>query len=75
MTNKNALEIRWIQFRLALINSLIQAITRQEASATWVGGYGARGELDPYRERLLIKSNQLLDKLQDLDGTLPFQFR
>lgn len=75
MTEENTKQINIIRDRLALIDRLIQWISRREDLAAWVGGYGAHGELDPMRERLLIQSNRLLDRLQVLGGTPAFQYR
>jgi len=67
-------EIRWIEVRRAWIDRLLDAICVQEEGAAWVAGYGARGELDPIRERLLIKSDQLIDRQQYLERSLALQF-
>jgi len=66
--------IRLIQFRLAFIGLRLEWISEREGRAAWTGGYGANGEFDPERERLIVESDRLLNRLKALDGTLPFQF-
>jgi len=75
MNKVTQFKIRPIQIHLAMIGWQIQWIADREADAAWVGGYGARGEFDPLRERLLIRGDELLDRLQALGGTLPIQLR
>ena len=49
--------------RLLAIHKRVQWISNREERAAWIGGYGAQGQFEQEREKLLSKAEQILDEL------------
>lgn len=64
-----------INGRLTQIHHRMNQIAEIEANAAPVGGYGARGEFENERTRLIAETEELLDRLTKIGKTIPFQFR
>lgn len=63
-----------IRSRLHHIHTRLAWIAEKEAKAAPYGGFGARGEFSAEHTRLTTETDQLLDQLKALGGTLPFNF-
>lgn len=63
MTSQKTLEQR-----LMHIHDRIKWIANAEERATWLKGYGARGEFEPERDRLLAEAERVLDELSNTRG-------
>lgn len=74
MTSKQQLTEEQIRSRLQQIHARHAWIAEREANAAWCGGYGARGEFSAEHTRLTTETDQLLNQLKALGGTLPFNF-
>lgn len=72
MTLKQTLTEGQIRSRLHQIHTRHAWITEREAKAAWCGGIGARGEFGKEHARLTAETDQLLDHLKALGGTLAF---
>tara|TARA_Y100000816_G_scaffold270624_1_gene234523 strand:+ start:957 stop:1184 length:228 start_codon:yes stop_codon:yes gene_type:complete len=53
----------------------LQWIADTEARAAWFNGFGANGELDSERERLIQQAESVLDQLEAMGGSPKFQQR
>ena len=72
MKNSIPLSEEQISNRLAQIDARLKWIAERESQAAWVGGIGAHGEFSDEHARLTAETDELLDQLQALGGTLPF---
>lgn len=72
MTSKHQLTEEQIRSRLHHIHTRLAWIAKQEAKAARYGGFGARGEFSEEHARLIAETDQLLDLLKALGGTLLF---
>lgn len=61
-----------LNLRLQGLHERLQWIADTEARAAWVGGYGAGGEFDGERERLIEKAERVLDELERVGGSPKF---
>ncbi|WP_348656757.1 hypothetical protein [uncultured Sphingobium sp.] len=75
MSNQNTqLEAR-LNASLDRIYHRLQWIADTEARAAWFNGFGANGELDSERERLIQQAESVLDQLEAMGGSPKFQQR
>lgn len=58
--------------RLDSLAKRLQWITDTEARAAWVKGYGANGEFDEDRDRLIAQMEKVLDALEQINGSPKF---
>lgn len=72
MKNTPPLTEQQITTRLADIHARLAWIANREAQAAWVNGIGAHGEFSAEHARLTAETDQLLDQLKAIGGTLPF---
>lgn len=70
-TTNPALETR-INDRLDQIHRRLADIAAIEANAAHVGGYGAKGEFEPERDRLTAETDRLLVDLEAINGSPKF---
>ena len=75
MPSTNPLLEQRIQQRLTAIHRRLGTIADTEAAAAPHGGFGAHGELDPERTRLIGETDMMLDRLSVIGGCLPFRPR
>jgi hypothetical protein len=61
MTRENELESR-----LLAVHKRLQWLADQEARAAWLNGYGANGEHEAERERLISSAESLVDEMDKL---------
>lgn len=61
--------------RLTYIHARLQWIADREAQAVWVNGIGANGEFSDEHARLTAESDDLVDQLKALGGTLPLEMK
>jgi hypothetical protein len=54
------------------LNERLKWISETEARAVWVAGYGANGEFDAERERLITRMEETLDELERIGGSPQF---
>jgi len=54
---------------LDFIHARIAWIAHREEQAAWVNGYGANGEFDAERTRLIRHAGQVLDALERVGGS------
>lgn len=62
-----------INDRLDQIHRRLAEIAAIEANAARVGGYGAKGEFQPERDRLTAETDTLLDELEAIGGSPKFR--
>lgn len=72
MENRVPLREEQITTRLAHIHTRLSWIADREAQAARFNGIGARGEFSEEHARLTAETDDLLDQLKALGGTLPF---
>lgn len=72
MTTKPKLTEEQINTRLAQIHARLAWIAEREAKAAQFGGIGARGEFSDEHALLTAETDELLDQLKTIGGTLPF---
>lgn len=70
-TTNPTLEHR-INDRLDQIHRRLGDIAAIEANAAAVGGYGAKGEFEPERDRLTAETDTLLDQIEAIGGSPKF---
>jgi hypothetical protein len=58
-----------INGRLKQIHDRLSHVANIEAKAAFVGGYGAGGEFEPERDRLIAETDRLLDRMGTIIGT------
>ncbi len=58
--------------RLDAIAQRLEWISNSEARSAWVQGLAARGLHEPERDQLIKETEDVLDKLQALGGSLKF---
>jgi hypothetical protein len=75
MTCSNPTLETQINNRLTQIHRRLAQIADIEAGAAAHGGYGANGEFDPERQRLIDETDALLNKLAAIGGSPKFQPR
>ncbi|MFL6846647.1 MAG: hypothetical protein ACJ8ER_17410 [Allosphingosinicella sp.] len=59
--------------RLAQIHDRLVWISETEAKAALIKGFGANGEFDPERQRLVEETDRLLDELAAIGGSPKYQ--
>lgn len=72
MTLKQPPTEQQIRSRLHQIHTRLTWIAKREAKAARFGGIGAKGEFSEEHARLTAETDQLLDQLKALGGTLLF---
>ncbi|MGY5780309.1 hypothetical protein [Rhizobium sp. LEGMi135b] len=60
--------------RLDALHSRLKWIADTEARAAWIQGYGAKGEFDQERTKILADAENVLDQLVALGGGPKFQY-
>ncbi len=59
--------------RLDALHARLAWISNTEARAAWVNGFGANGEFDPERTRIIDEADRILDELQAAGGSPKFK--
>ena len=58
--------------RLDALHQRLQWITDTEARQVWIGGYGAHGEVQAERDKIIFAAEATLDALQAIGGSPKF---
>lgn len=58
--------------RLQALHHRLQWITDTEARAAWINGFGAQGEFDSERTKIIAAAEAVLDALQAMGGRVNY---